>query len=175
MQHSRLTLAFKPLISLPSTLYLLPVHPHHRLLLLAVSLHLLLPLSLLTTSGFFNGILAVFEPGALNYYTLFRLIPLTLFVSRNLTSIHLPLSGFLDSLLCDLIAATPRRAFSLLMPSTLAAASSFSSVRAHPSRNFLPPLSLYLLLRLRRDQHLSKRLSSHSLMLILPYSLFSDG
>ena len=38
--------------------------------------------------------LGVSEPGALKCYTSFRLIPLTLFVSRNLTLIYLPLSGF---------------------------------------------------------------------------------
>ena len=38
--------------------------------------------------------LGVSEPGALNSYTLFRLIPLTLFVSRNQTLIYLCLSGF---------------------------------------------------------------------------------
>ena len=45
MQHSHPTLAFKPLILFPPTLYLLPLHPHHRLTLLAVSLYLLLPFS----------------------------------------------------------------------------------------------------------------------------------
>ena len=44
MQHSHPILAFKPLILFPPTLYLLPLHPHHRLMLLAVSLYLLLPL-----------------------------------------------------------------------------------------------------------------------------------
>ena len=44
----------------------------------------------LTPSGFFNGMPGVSEPRALNSYTLFRLIPLTLFVSRNLTLIYLP-------------------------------------------------------------------------------------
>ena len=45
MQHS--TFAFKPLIRFPPTLYLLPLHPHHRLLmLLAVSLYPLLSLPL---------------------------------------------------------------------------------------------------------------------------------
>ena len=39
MQHSHPTLVFKPLIFFPPTLYL---HPHHRLMLLAVSLYLLL-------------------------------------------------------------------------------------------------------------------------------------
>ena len=41
MQHSHSTLAFKPLILFPPTFYLLP---HHRLMLRAVSLYLLLPL-----------------------------------------------------------------------------------------------------------------------------------
>ena len=45
--------------------------------------HLLLLLPLSTPSGLFNGMLGVSEPGALNCYTFFRLIPLTLFVSRN--------------------------------------------------------------------------------------------
>ena len=46
MQHSRSILAFKPRILFPPTLYLLSLHPHHRLMLLAVSLYLLLPLPL---------------------------------------------------------------------------------------------------------------------------------
>ena len=44
MRHSHPTLAFKPLIPFPPILHLLPLHPHHRLMLLAVSLYLLLPL-----------------------------------------------------------------------------------------------------------------------------------
>ena len=115
MQHSHPTLAFKPLILFQSTSYLLPMHSHHRLMLLAVSLHLLLPLPLPTPSRFFNGMLGVSKPGALNFYTLFCLIPLTLFVSRNLTLIHLPLFGSLDSLLCDPMAPTPVLLFFLLM------------------------------------------------------------
>ena len=51
------------------------------------------------------------EPGALNCYTLFRLIPLTLFVYRNPTLIYLPLSGSLDSQLCYPIAPTPDLVF----------------------------------------------------------------
>ena len=46
MQHSHPTLTFKLLILFPPTLYLLPLHPHHRLMLLAVSLYLLLSLPL---------------------------------------------------------------------------------------------------------------------------------
>ena len=44
LNHSHPFLAFKSLISLPPTLYLFPLHPHHRLMLLAVFLHLLLSL-----------------------------------------------------------------------------------------------------------------------------------
>ena len=83
MHHSHPILAFKLLIPFPPTLYLLPLHPHHRLMLLAVSLYLLLLLPLSTPSRFFNGMLRISEPGSLNCYTFFRLIPLTLFVSRN--------------------------------------------------------------------------------------------
>ena len=46
MQHSHPTLTFKLLIPFPPTLYLLPLHPHNRLMLLAVSLYLLLSLPL---------------------------------------------------------------------------------------------------------------------------------
>ena len=89
--------------------------------------------------------LEVFEPEALNYFTFFRPILLTLSASRNPILTDLPLSGFLDSLLCILIAPTPGLAFSLLMSRTLAAMSSFSSGRAYLSLNFLPPLSLRLI------------------------------
>ena len=47
MQHSHPTLAFKLLILFPPTLYLIPLHPHHRLMLLAVSLYFMLFLPLL--------------------------------------------------------------------------------------------------------------------------------
>ena len=84
---------------------------------------------------FFNGMLEVFDPGALNYFTFFRPILSTLSAFRN--PILTPLSGFLDSLLCVLSAPTPDLAFSLLMPRMLAATSSFSSGRAYLSLNFL--------------------------------------
>ena len=113
IQHTRPTLSFKLLIPLPLTSYLLPLLLHHHLMLLAVSLHLLLPLTPLTPSGFFNGMLEISEPGALKCYTFVRFIPLTLSVSRNLTLIYLPRSGYMDSLLCSLIAPAPGLAFSL--------------------------------------------------------------
>ena len=95
--------------------------------------------------------LEVFEPGALNCYTFFRPTPLTLSVSRKPILTHFPLFGFLDFLLCVLIAPTPRLAFSLVTPRTLAAASLFSSGRAYPfselstsSRSSLDPYSDYV-------------------------------
>ena len=144
MQHSHPTLAFKPLILFLPTLYFLPLHPHHRLMLLAVSLYLLLPFPSLTPSGFFNGMLGVSKPGALNCYILFRLILLILFIFRNLTLIYLSLSESLDSLLCDPMAPTPDLVFFLLMSQTLVAASSFLSGRAYSSLSFLSPLFLRL-------------------------------
>ena len=144
MQHLHPTLIFKPLILFPPTLYRLALHPHHRScswLFLFTSCFLL---PSLTLSGFFNGMLGVFKPGALNYYTLFRLIPLTLYISRNLTLIYLPLFRSLDSLLRDPMAPTPDLVFFLLMSQTLAAASSFLSSRAYSSLSFLSPLFLRL-------------------------------
>ena len=46
MQHSHPTFIFKLLILFPPTLYFLPLHPHDRLMLLAVFLYLLLSLPL---------------------------------------------------------------------------------------------------------------------------------
>ena len=113
----------------------------------------------LTLLWFFNGTMEVFEPGALNYSTFSRLILSILSAFRNSILTLLPLSEFLVSLLCVLIVPTPGLAFSLLIPRTLVATSSFSSGRAYLSLNFLPP-SFFArsLLGLCRDQHLSKQL-----------------
>ena len=106
MLHSRSTLVSKLLIPhLPIT-YLLPLPPTTvpRSWLYFCTSCLLSPLTL---SGFFNGMLEVFEPGALNYFTFFHPILSTLSAFRNPILTHLPLSGFLDSLLCALTAPTP--------------------------------------------------------------------
>ena len=142
MLHSRVTPVSKPPIPHLPILYLLPLLLHHRPLLLAIFLCLLLPLLPMTLSGFFNGMLEVFEPGALNYFIFYRLIQSILSASRNPILTHLPLSGFLDFLLCVLIALTPSLAFSLVILPMPAAASSFSSGRAYPFLNSLPPLFL---------------------------------
>ena len=81
--------------------------------------------------------LEVFKPKALNYFTFFCPILLTLSASRNPILTLLPLSEFLGYLLCVLITPTPGLAFSLLMPCTLAM-SSFLSGRANLFLNFLP-------------------------------------
>ena len=135
----------KPLIPHLPILYLLPLPLHHRPLLLAIFLRLLPPLLPLTLSGFFNGMLEVSVPGALNYFIFYRPIQSILSAFRNPTLTHLPLSGFLDSLFCVLIAPTPGLAFSLLIPRTPAAVSSFSSGRAYPFLNFLSLLFLRLI------------------------------
>ena len=152
-------LVSKPHIPHLPILYLLPLPLHHRPLLLAFLLCLMPSLLPLTLSGFFNGMLEVFEPGALSYFTFSRPILSILSASRNPIITLLPLSGFLDSLLCVLIAPTPGLAFTLLMPRTLAVVSSFSSGRAYPSLNFLlPSFFARSLLLLCRGQHLSSQL-----------------
>ena len=143
MLHSRPILVSKPLIPHLPILYLLPLPLHHRPLLLAFLLRLLPSLLPLTVSRFFNGMLEVFKPGALNYFTFSRPIMSTLSASGN--PILTPLSEFLDSLLCSLIAPTPGLAFSLLMTRMPAAALSFLSGRTYPFLNFLPPLFLRLI------------------------------
>ena len=70
-----------------------PSAPLHRPLLLAFLLCHLPPFPL-TLSRFFNGMLEVFEPGALNYSTFFRPILSTLSAFRNPILTPLPLSGF---------------------------------------------------------------------------------
>ena len=141
MQHSHSTLTFNPFSADFVSSPFAPSPPPHAP---GCFIHSQLSIPFQTPSGFFNGMLGVSKPGALNYYTLFRLILLTLFISRNPTLIHLPLFGSLDSLLCDPIAPTPDLVFFLLMSQTLAATSSFSSSRAYSSLSFLPPLFLCL-------------------------------
>ena len=89
--HSRLILAFKPLIpvsthfvlsSFASSLSILCIPPFF-----GIFLYLLLLLSPLTLSRFFNGILEVFEQATLQHYTLSHLILWVLLYPRtNLNS-----------------------------------------------------------------------------------------
>ena len=68
MQYSCPTLVSKSFIPHLPIMYLLLLPPHLRPLLLAVLLRFLPPLPL-TLTRFFNGMLEVFESGALNYFT----------------------------------------------------------------------------------------------------------
>ena len=145
MLHSRPTLISKLLIPHLPILYLLPLLLHHRPLLLAIFLCLLPPLLPLTLSWLFNGMLEVFEPGALNYFTFFHPILSTLSAFRNPILTLLPLSGFLDSLLCVLIAPTPGLAFSLLMPRTPSGGVVSFVRQGLFFSEFLPPLFLRLI------------------------------
>ena len=137
MQHSYSTLTLKPILFSP-TLYLLPLHPHHRLMLLAVSLYpqlsLPLPNSLRILQWNAGGL--QFKSTKLLHFNSFHSVDLIYIQECNLK--------FLDSLLCDPMVLTPDLVFFLLMSQTLAAASSFSSSRAYSSLSFLPPLFLCL-------------------------------
>ena len=147
MQHLHPTFAFKPLIFFrPLCIFSLCTLTTSSCsyLLLFIFCFLFLPFPSLNSSGFFNKMLGFSKPAALNCYTLFCLIPLTSFVSRNLTLIYLFFSGSLGFLLCDPTSPTPDLVFFLLMAQMLAAASSFSSGSSYPSLSFLPPLFLCL-------------------------------
>ena len=145
MLHSRPTLDSKPLISI-CPLYISSLCSPTTVPRSWLSFYTSWLLSPLTLSGFLNGMLEVFEPGALNYFTFFCPILSTLSAFRNPILTPLPFSGFLDSLLCTLIAPTPGLAFSLPIPRTLAVELSFLSSRAYLFLNSLPPLFLRLIL-----------------------------
>ena len=140
MQHSLPTLIFKPLIPLLPILYLLPLPPHHRPFWLSFYASCLLspPDSLRVLYWNAEGLRA--ESTELLHFLSSQ--PVDLICIQKSIVTHLPLSGFLDSLLCVLIAPILGLAFSLVMSRTLAAASSFSSSKAYPFLNSLPPLSL---------------------------------
>ena len=142
--HSRPTLVSKPPIPI-CPFYIFSLCPLITVPYSWLSFCASCLLSPLTLPGFFNRMLDVVEPGALNYFTFFRPILSTLSAYRNPILTHLPFSRFLGSLLCVLFAPTRGPAFSLVMPRTLAAAALFSSGRAYPFLNFLPPLFLRLI------------------------------
>ena len=138
MQHLHSTLAFKPLILFPPTLYFLPLHPHHRLMLLAVSLPL--PNSLRVLQWNAGGLQA--RSTKLIHFISSHPVGLIYIQESNLNSFSsFRIPGF-SALLS--LAPTPDLVFFLLMSQTLAAASSISSSRAYPSLSFLPPLFLRL-------------------------------
>ena len=144
MLHSHPTLVSKPLMPHLAILYLLPPPPHHRPLLLAVLLRLLPPLPL-TLSGFFNGMLVVYEPGALNYSTFFRPILSTLsaFRESNLNSSFSFRIPRFSALRSD--GTHSRSGIHSRDTTHPSCASSFSSGRAYLSLNFPHPFFLRLI------------------------------
>ena len=144
MQHLHPTLAFKLLILFPPTLYLLPLHPHYLLMLLAISLYLLLPLPLPNSLRIFQwnagGLQA--KSTELLHFLSSHLVDLICIQESNLNlSSSFRIAGF-SALRSD--GSQSRSVVFLLMSQTLAAASSFSSGRTYPSLSFLPPLFLRL-------------------------------
>ena len=144
MQYSHPTLAFKPLILFSPTLYLLPLHPHHRLMLLSVSLYLLLPLPLPDSLRALQRNAGNLRTSSIEmlYFISSHPVDLICIQESNLnSSSFFRIPGF-SALRSDGIHS--RSDIFLLMSQTLAAASSFSSGRAYPSLSFLPPLFLRL-------------------------------
>ena len=143
MQHSHPTLAFKPLIPVLPASYLLPLHPHHRLMLLADFLHLLLPLppDSLRVLQWNAGGLRARSTELLHFISSHPVDPICIQESNlNLSSsFRIPGSFALRS-----DRTHSKSGIFLLMLHTLAAALSFSSDRAYPSLNFLPLLFLRL-------------------------------
>ena len=144
MQHSHPTLAFKPLILFPPTLYLLPLYRHHRFMLPAVSLYHLLPLplpnSLRVLQWNAGGLRA--KSTTLLHFILSHPIDLIYIQESNLNfSFSFRIPGF-SALQSN--GTHSRSGIFLLMSQMLAAASSFSSSRAYSSLSFLPPLFLCL-------------------------------
>ena len=142
MQHSRPTLAFKHLILLLPFLYFLHLHPHHRLLLLGVSTS---PVSSSTPPPDSLWVLQ-WKTGGLRA----RSTELLHFISSHpidficIQDSNLNSSPFFRipkfSALRSDCTHSWSGILSLVMPGTLAAASSFSPGRIYPSRSFLPPL-----------------------------------
>ena len=144
MQHSHPILAFKSLIFFPPTLYLLLLHPHNRLMILAVSLYLLLlfPLhySLRVLQWNAGGLRA--RSTKLLHFLSSHPIDLFFIHESNLnisSSFRIPRFSALQS-----HGTHSRSGIFLLMSQTLVAASSFSSSKAYSSLSFLPPLFLCL-------------------------------
>ena len=144
MHHSHPTLAFKPFILFPPTLYLLALHPRHRLILLAVTLYLLLPLPLPDSLRVFQwnaGGLRVSSTELLHFISCHPVDLICVQESNLSLSSSFQMLGF-SALQSD--CSHSCLIFFLLMSQTPEAASSFSSGRAYPSMSFLPPLFLRL-------------------------------
>ena len=137
MHHSRPILAFKPFILFPHTSYLLPLHPYHRLMLLAVSLHLLLPQGLSMECWGSPS-----QSTEFLYLISSHPVDLICIQESNLnlsSSFRIP--GF-STLRFD--RSNSRSGIFSTDVKHVAAVSSFSSGKAYTPLNFLPPLFLHL-------------------------------
>ena len=144
MQHSHPTLAFKLIILFPPTLYPLPLHPHHRLMLLAFSLYLLLslpfPNSLRVLQWNAGGVRS--RSTKLIHFILSHPVDLIYIQESNLnlsSSFRIP--GFSALQFHGTHSRSDIFSTDVAM---LAATSSFSSSSAYSSLSFLPPLFLCL-------------------------------
>ena len=144
MQHSHPTLAFKPLIPFPPTLYLLPLHPHHCLMLLAVSLYFLLPLHLpnsLKVLQWNAGGLRARSTKLLHFILSHPVDRISIQESNLNLSSSFRIPGFSALRSNGTHSRSGNFSTDVADPS---GASSFSSGRAYPSLSFLPPLFLCL-------------------------------
>ena len=144
MQHSHPTLIFKLLILFPPTLYLLPLHPHDRIMLQAVSLYLLLSLPLhnsLRVLQWNTGGLRARSTKLLHFISSHPVDLIYIQESNLNLSSSFRIPGFSA---LQFHGTHSRSGVFLLMSQTLVAALSFSSSRAYPSLSFLPPFFLCL-------------------------------
>ena len=144
MQHSHPTLTFKLLILFPPTLYFLLLHPHHRLMLLAVSLYLLLSLSLPNSLRVFQWNAGDLQARStkLIHFILSHSVDLIYIQEYNLNlSSSFQIPGF------SALRSHGTHSRSGIFSTDVADASGgviLSSSSAHSSLSFLPPLFLRL-------------------------------
>ena len=145
MLHFRPTLVSKLLIPHLPILYLLPLPPHHRPLLLNVLLRLLPPLppNSVRVLQWNAGGLRARSTELLHLHSSHPVDLICIQESNLNSSSSFRIPGF-SSLRSDRTHSRSGILF-LLMPRMLAAALSFSSGRAYPFLNFLPPLFLRLI------------------------------
>ena len=144
MPHLHSTLIFKLLILFPPTLYLLLLHPHHRFMLLAVFLYILLSLPLPSSLRVFQWNAGGFQARSTKLLHFISSHPVDVIYIQE-SNLNLSSSFQIPGFFALRSHGTHSRfGIFLLMSQTLVAASSFSSSRAYPSLSFLPPLFLRL-------------------------------
>ena len=135
MLHSCPTLVSKLLIP-----HLLPLPSHHRPLLLAILLHLMPPPDFLRVLQWNAAGLRARSTELLHFLSSHPVDLICIQESNLNSSSSFRIPGF--SVLCSDRTHSRSGILSLLMPRMPVAALSFSSDRAYPFLNFLPPLFL---------------------------------